>query len=127
MNPSVSKEHQLAGQLALLLTAVLWSTSGLFIKLLDWHPMVITSVRSSISFVFLLVVRLFAPPPKNIKNQPLPLWAGAVAYALTMFSFVIANKITTAANVIMLQYSAPVWAALLGWKLNKEKPHWEQW
>ena len=113
--------------MAVLLTAFLWSTSGLFIKLVDWHPMVIASTRSFISVFFILAVRLISPPPKHAKNLPFPLWAGAITYALTMFSFVIANKMTTSANVIMLQYSAPVWAALLGWRLVKEKPHWEQW
>jgi drug/metabolite transporter (DMT)-like permease len=50
-----------------------------------------------------------------------------MAYAATMISFVIANKLTASANAILLQYSAPVWAALLGWALAKEKPHWEHW
>jgi drug/metabolite transporter (DMT)-like permease len=27
----------------------------------------------------------------------------------------------------LLQYSAPVWAALLGWFFAKEKPNWEHW
>ena len=113
--------------MAVLLTAILWSTSGLFIKLLDWHPMVIICTRSVFSVIFLLVVRLIVPPGKGVKSHPFPLWAGAIAYALTMLTFVTANKITTSANAIMLQYSAPVWAALLGWRLNREKPHWEQW
>ena len=120
-------EHQLAGQAAVLFTAVLWSTSGMFIKLIDWHPVVITGTRSLLAACFLLVMRFIVPPPKGSKNAPFPLWAGAIAYALTMLSFVIANKLTTAANAIMLQYSAPVWAALLGWRLNREKPHWEHW
>jgi drug/metabolite transporter (DMT)-like permease len=44
-----------------------------------------------------------------------------------MICFITANKLTTSANVIMLQYSAPVWAALLGWALVHEKPRWEHW
>jgi drug/metabolite transporter (DMT)-like permease len=44
-----------------------------------------------------------------------------------MILFVTANKLTASANAILLQYSAPVWAALLAWVLVKEKPHWEQW
>jgi drug/metabolite transporter (DMT)-like permease len=43
-----------------------------------------------------------------------------------MVLFVIANKLTASANAILLQYSAPVWAAVLGWVLLKEKLHWEQ-
>ena len=117
----------MAGQGAVLATAFLWSTSGLFIKLVDWHPVVIAGARSFVAAIFILIVRLLVPSPKGVKNPPAPLWAAGTAYALTMISFVIANKLTTSANAIMLQYGAPVWAALLGWWLIKEKPHWEHW
>jgi drug/metabolite transporter (DMT)-like permease len=76
---------------------------------------------------FMLAVRFFFPPKFAVQSRKGPLWGGAVAYALTMQGFVIANKLTTSANAIMLQYSAPVWAGLLGWILIREKPHWEHW
>ena len=44
-----------------------------------------------------------------------------------MILFVFANKLTFAANAILLQYTAPIWACLIGWFLLKEKPHWEHW
>jgi drug/metabolite transporter (DMT)-like permease len=44
-----------------------------------------------------------------------------------MITFVWANKLTTPANAILLQYTAPVWAALLGWRLTGEKPRWFHW
>ncbi|MCL2008331.1 MAG: DMT family transporter [Treponema sp.] len=121
------KEHPSMGQLAILLTAILWSSSGLFVKLLEWHPVVITGVRSYIAVIFLLVLRFISPPKTSVKNAALPLWIGALAFSFTMISFVIANRITTAANAIMLQYSAPIWAAFLAWWLLKEKPRWEHW
>ena len=47
-----------------------------------------------------------------------PQVAGAIAYAVTVTLFVIANKLTTAANSIVLQYTAPIYVALLsGWLL----------
>ena len=121
------KKDQLAGQGAVLATAFFWSTSGLVIKLINWHPVVIASLRSLVAVLFLLIVRLISPPPKGVKNPPFPLWAGAFANAFTMLLFVTANKLTTSANAILLQYGAPVWAALLGWWLVKEKPRWEHW
>ena len=127
MTQTVLKDRNPAGQMAMFATAVLMSTNGLFIKLLVWHPVVITSLRSLLAAVFLLVVRLAAPPPKGFKNPPVPFCAAAIAFAATMLAFVIANKLTSSANAIMLQYSAPIWAALLGWWLVKEKPHWEHW
>jgi drug/metabolite transporter (DMT)-like permease len=44
-----------------------------------------------------------------------------------MLLFVAANKLTASANAILLQYTAPVWAALLAWFFLKEKPRWESW
>jgi drug/metabolite transporter (DMT)-like permease len=115
------------GQGAIALCAFLWSTSGLFIKLVDWHPVLIAGSRSFVAALFMLAVRFIFPPKLIVKNRKGPLWAAAILYALTMQSFVIANKLTASANAIMLQYSAPVWAGLLGWILIKEKPHWEHW
>jgi len=123
----LKKEHRFAGQGAVFATAFLWSTSGLLIKLIPWHPIVITGGRSIITALFLLAVRLIDPPKSGVKNSPLPFWACAIAYSLTLITFVTANKLTTSANAIMLQYGAPIWAALLGWYLLKEKPHWEHW
>jgi len=123
----VDKKQSMAGQGAVVAAAFLWSTSGLFIKLLDWHPMVIAGTRSFVAAAFLLIVRLLLPPPKDAKNRPFPLWACAIVFALTLVTYVIANKLTTAANVILLQYSAPIWAAILGWALIREKPNWEHW
>jgi len=117
----------MAGQMAVFAAAILLSTSGLTIKLLDWHPLVITGIRSFIAAVFLLVIRFIAVPPKNVKNRPVPLFATAFMFAFMMIAFVSANKFTTAANAVLLLYSAPVWAALLGWRLIKEKPGWENW
>jgi len=127
MTGKTSIDSRLLGQGAVFLCAVLWSTSGLFIKLVDWHPVVIAGSRSLIAAVFMLIVRKITWPEKRPKNKIIPMWAGAVVYSLTMLTFVIANKLTTAANAILLQYSAPVWAAILGWLLVKEKPRWEHW
>jgi drug/metabolite transporter (DMT)-like permease len=115
------------GQAAIFLCATLWSTSGLFIKLVNWHPIVIAGGRSLIAALFLLTMRLLLPRKAAWKPRPVPMIAAALAYALTMLTFVTANKLTTSANAILLQYTAPVWAAILGWILIKEKPHWEIW
>ncbi len=51
----------------------------------------------------------------------------ALAYSATMISFVLANKLTTAANTILLQYSAPLYAAFFGAMFLGEKTHWFDW
>jgi drug/metabolite transporter (DMT)-like permease len=93
--------------------------------------MVIAGSRSAIAALSLLLIRRFtvAPARSAVKsNQSRKLLiAGALTYALTMMLFVTANKLTASANAILLQYSAPIWAALLGWALIGEKPRREQW
>ena len=121
------RERRIAGQGAVLLCAALWSTSGLFIKLVDWHPALIAGSRSLLAIMVLLLLRSFSrerlPSPAKI---PL-LAASGLCYASTMILFVAANKLTASANAILLQYTAPVWACLLGWLVLREKPHWEHW
>jgi drug/metabolite transporter (DMT)-like permease len=127
--PSLARQR-LLGQGAILLCAVLWSTSGLMIKLVNWHPILITGSRSLIAALFIFTVRVIrvklrgAPLPSS---KPAVVIAGSVMYAATMLSFVGANKLTFSANAILLQYTAPLWAALLGWLLIKEKARWFHW
>jgi drug/metabolite transporter (DMT)-like permease len=121
----IGKPQPAVGQGAIVLCAILWSTSGLFIKLIDWHPIVIAGLRSFIAALFLGGI-LFPRRGKSKNKLPL-LFAAGAAYAATMITFVIANKLTASANAILLQYSAPVWAAILGWVLIKEKLYWEHW
>jgi drug/metabolite transporter (DMT)-like permease len=129
------------GQGAILLCAFFWSTSGLFIKLVDWNPVVIAGSRSFLAALFLFALRFsrrrISPAGRGTpgpfgRGKPLGrdvffTFAGGLVYAATMIVFVIANKRTTSANAILLQYTAPVWAALLGWLIAGERPRWEQW
>jgi drug/metabolite transporter (DMT)-like permease len=135
----INKERQarLAGYGAIFLCALFWSTSGLFIRLLDWHPVVIAGGRSMLAAVFLLALRFFSGRKNHAKETPLEqptekprfliLASCGLCYAATMILFVIANKLTSSANAILLQYAAPVWAALLGWIFLRERPRWENW
>ncbi|MDR1909223.1 MAG: DMT family transporter, partial [Spirochaetaceae bacterium] len=123
------------GQGAVLLCAILWSTSGLFIKLVNWNPVVIAGTRSLIAAAFLLALRLLRRRPLGEVRLPGRVFrgdsfftlTGGLAYAVTMIAFVIANKHTASANAILLQYTAPVWAAILGWLIAREKPRGEHW
>ncbi|MCL2127873.1 MAG: DMT family transporter, partial [Treponema sp.] len=108
----------------------------LFLRMVDWHPMVIAGPRSLLAGLLLFAIRLFAPAGKTgrksaylgtlLRDAP-SLAACGLSYAATMLLFVAANKLTSSANAILLQYAAPVWAALLGWFFLKERPRWENW
>jgi drug/metabolite transporter (DMT)-like permease len=127
LNPGINKSSRRLGQGAIFLCAVLWSTSGLFIKLVDWHPVLIAGSRSLLAALFLLTMKRLRRRKGLTNGSRGYTVAGGLAYAATMILFVMANKMTASANAILLQYSAPVWAALVAWALAKERPHWEQW
>ncbi len=106
----------------LVLTALLWSFGGLLIKLVNWNPMAIAGMRSSIAA--LLMLFLIRKPVFNFTFAQI---AGALAYAGTVILFVFANKLTTAANAILLQYTAPVYVAFLGAWFLKERVRPSDW
>lgn len=118
-------KHMLSGQynvshtaaiVLIVTTAVLWSLGGLLIKLVNCHPLAISGLRSAIACVFLLLLIR-----KPHFSWSLPQIAGAISFSATVITFVLATKLTTAANAILLQYSAPIYVSLLGIWLLKEK------
>ena len=93
----------------LALCGALWSSAGVLIKLIDWSPGAIWSARCAIAAATLYAFR--RPSLAGILRAE---WAAAAALAATTGLFIAANKLTTPANAILIQYSAPVWVALLG-------------
>jgi drug/metabolite transporter (DMT)-like permease len=109
-----ARDHRRAVAL-LALCAVLWSTAGVLIKLVDWNVGAIWSTRSAIAAAALWAWR--RPSFARISAAE---WRGAGSLAATTGLFILANKLTTAANAILIQYSAPIWVALLGaWLLGE--------
>ncbi len=106
-----------AGILAMVATAFLWSLAGLFIKAVDWNPITIAGSRSLIASI---VIALFLRKPGITWSAPQI--TAAIANCATMLLFVSANKTTTAANAILLQYFAPVITILIGALFLKERP-----
>lgn len=108
--------------LYLALAAILWSTSGLFVKILDWQPVAILAGRSLFaSVVFLIYLRRL--PVRFSLWQVL----AAVMFILTQFLFITSTKMTTAANAIFLQYTGPIYVVLLAFWLLGEKPTRTDW
>ena len=102
--------------LYLLCAAFLFSTGGLLIKLVQLPALAVAGGRSAIAAI---VILLFIGRPKF--NWSATQIGCAVAYCGTVLFFVIANKMTTAANAILLQYTAPVYIALLSSWFLKER------
>ena len=99
----------------LVLCAVLWSTGGLLIKWIAWPALAVAGMRSAIAaIVLLLVLREWRT------RWSWWLGSGALAGAVSMLGFVVATKLTTAANAIFLVYTAPLYVALLSpWVLHE--------
>jgi drug/metabolite transporter (DMT)-like permease len=111
---AAGRDHQRA--LALLgVCAVLWSSAGVLFKLVDWNVGAIWSVRCAIAATALWALR--RPSLAGLSGAE---WRAACALASTTGLFILANKLTTAANAILIQYSAPIWVALLSsWMLGE--------
>lgn len=115
-NSKNSLSQHSKGILFLVIAALLWSSGGFLIKWVAWNPLAIAGARSLIAAGLMLLYRRrfdFNWSPAQI--------GGAIAYAATVISFVTANKLTTAANAILIQYTAPVFVALFStWFLGEK-------
>src|SRR5690554_3516829 len=103
-------------------TAVLWSTGGMLIKLVNLNPVALAGYRSLIA-AFLISFFIKKPDLRLTWNKVL----GAVSYMSMVILFVSATKATTAASAILLQYTSPVYIAILGGWLLKEKATIRDW
>ena len=107
----------------LLAAAILWSTSGVLIKLVALHPMAIAGWRSLIAGgVIMLLCRKEVKISWGIK----PLIAAA-CMGLFCICFVVATKLSTAANAIVLQYSASAYVAILAPRMLGEPTRRQDW
>ena len=92
------------------LCACLWSISGIFIKWISWSPFLIAGGRSLISAavlgLFMTVSRI------RIQVCRSSICAG-ISLGVSFLCFVSANKLTTAANAIVLQYTSPIFILII--------------
>jgi len=111
-------EHN-KGMIAVFLTAILWSSGGLFIKLISLDSMELSFFRCAIAaIVFAVMFRKTV-----LKLNPLAL-LNSLAYAAVLILFVFATKTTTAANAIFLQSTAPIYVLIFEPLLTKTR--WER-
>ncbi len=101
----------------LLAAAALFSTGGAAIKATTLTGWQVASFRSGVAALVLLLVL-----PSARRGWSAGAWAVGLAYAATMVLYVSANKLTTAANSIFLQSTAPLYIVLLSPLLLGERP-----
>ncbi|MBN2324875.1 MAG: EamA family transporter [Spirochaetes bacterium] len=115
-------QGRLSDYLMLIGAGILWSTGGVLIKWIEWHPLAIAGMRSLISAVVLL----------GLIRKPKFSWSisqvgGAIAFSATVMLFVTSTKLTTAANAVLLQYTAPIYTAVFAGAFLQERTQWYDW
>lgn len=95
---------------------MLWSTGGLFIKVTDLSAFELSFGRSLLAAI---IIAIFTRREGLRLNSISAITS--VLYAALLLLFVLATKLTTAANAIFLQYTAPVYVLLLEPLFYKEK------
>ena len=95
----------------------------MLIKAIEWPALAVAGGRGLIAALFLIAFS------RGLRFRfSIPQVVGAVAYAGCTVLFVAATKLTTAANAILLQYTAPVWVALFGaWLLGERATRLDWW
>lgn len=103
----MTDKAELKGIWLVAAAALLWSSGGLGIKVVEDSALKVSFYRSAIAAVTLLF--LFRPRRFSFT---LPFLTAVVSYAGCVTAFVMATKMTTAANAIFLQYSGVVWVLI---------------
>lgn len=107
------------GYVYVLISAVCFALAGVLIKSIDWNALSISGARSILA-AGVLYVFLRAQGKHMVLNKPTVI--GALINFAMLQTFVIANKLTTAANAIVLQFTMPVWLILIMWVFMHERP-----
>lgn len=107
------------GTLYVFLSAALYSIGGLCIKFINWNGVAINGARTAIALV---VIGLYLMVTKH--KLKLNRWVvlGALAVCGTNTLYAVANKLTTAANTIVLQFTAPIFVIVLSMLFFRKRP-----
>jgi drug/metabolite transporter (DMT)-like permease len=114
----MTKTREWRYSLCVFLASVCFSTGGLFIKLIPWSALAINGARNLIGAA-VIGIYLLVTGKKIIFNLRVLIGAFSMIGVTTLFA--IANKLTTAANAIVLQFTAPVFVILFVAILYKQK------
>ena len=107
------------GTAMVLAASLCFSTGGLLMKVIPWNPLAINGARNLIACA-VIGIYILATHHRPVFNPTVLVGAISMAGVTTLYS--IANKLTTAGNTIILQYTAPIWIVLLTFLLFGKKP-----
>ena len=100
--------------------ALMWSLAGFNIKMIEWSPYAIAAGRSLVAVILLapMVLR------KGFQKIDRYVIGGAICYAAFNYCFITSTTLTSSAIAIMMQYTAPIYVALLSWRFLRERVGW---
>jgi DME family drug/metabolite transporter len=115
-NTSSVRKATVSPLLLVLGAAILWSTGGLFIKATSLSAFELSFGRSLLAAITIAIVTRREGFGLNRVSA-----ITSILYAALLLLFVLATKLTTAANAIFLQYTAPVYVLILEPLFYKER------
>ncbi len=107
------------GLVMVFLASVCFSVGGLLVKMIPWQGL---SINSSRSFLSVLVLLVFAAVTRHKFRLTRGVLIGAAAVCGNTIFYILANKHTTAANAILLEFTAPAFVILFSLLVFREKP-----
>jgi len=111
------KQTDRSGPVFIALASVCWSFGGLFIKFIPWSAMSIVGLRAVLAACVFVIYRRSFKIEFTIGNI-----LTAICLSSTTIMYVFANKLTTAAAAILLQFTAPIFIILIYLVFYRKKP-----
>ena len=102
--------QQQKGTLFVVIASLFYSLGGICMKGIPWSGMAVNGGRTAIAVVVMGIYLLMTKQKLRFNRWIL---LGALSVSMTNILFAIANKMTTAANAIVLQYTAPIFVIVL--------------
>ena len=106
------------GELMMVACGVLWSMSGITMKYINWNPLLIVGGRGVFSALIIFISMKMSGYKLKVTKKSLGI---AFLTFMNLVLFVSANKYTTAANAIVLQYTAPIFVLIVTAFILKRK------
>lgn len=107
------------GTIYVLISAIFFSLGGLLVKKIPWGSLSINSARSLLSF---WVIAIFMRSMGHRFRLNRIVFFGAVCNTIMGLFFVMATKMTSAANAIVLQFMEPIFVIFIMWIIFKKRP-----
>jgi len=110
-------KQRLNGPLSILIGALFWSFGGVLGKLIPWNGLSIAAVRGLIAAI---TIGIYRHSFKVHWTKPVVL--AALSLTFTTLLYMVANKLTSAANAIVLQYTSPIFIIFFAYIFDHKLP-----